>query len=105
VSIIIEPRFLWRCADLLCKLAERVQKDRVYLTPELVIKEAPGFSADEMRSFGEVLKLLSLMMRALMVIRDSVIEELTKRIIELETERIRGNIERRRMLSDQATDL
>lgn len=90
MSVIIQANFLWRCADLLCKLAERVQKDKVYLTPELVIKEASGFSADEMRSFGEVLKLLSLMMGALMVTRDSVIEELTKRIIELEKEKERG---------------
>lgn len=90
MKVIMEASHLRRCADLLCKLAERVQKDQVHLTPELVIKEASGFSADEMRSFGEVLKLLSLMMKALVVTRDSVIEELTKRIIELEKEKERG---------------
>lgn len=86
MSLIIEPRFLYRCADLLCKLAEQVEKDKVHLTPELVLKDATEFkfSANEMRSLGEVLRLLSLMMRALVVTRDSTIEQLARRIIELE---------------------
>ncbi|MBA7506510.1 hypothetical protein ES706_05201 [subsurface metagenome] len=90
MSIIVEPMFLYRCADLLCKLAEKVKEDQVNLTPELVDKWATGFSAAEMRNLGEILKLLSLMMHALTITRDSVIEGLTKRIIELEKEKERG---------------
>jgi len=91
VSLIFESRFLYRCADLLCKLAERVDRDKVHITPELVMKEVPPeFTAEEMKSLGEVLKLLSLMMQALLVTRDSTIDQLTKRIFELEAEKARG---------------
>ena len=69
-----------------------MKKERVYLTPEIVANEATRFkfSVEELRSLGEILKLLSLMMGALVVTRDSVIEQLTKRIIELEEERVEG---------------
>lgn len=93
MSLIIEPIFLYRCADLLCKLAEKVKEDKVNLTPELVAKWARGFSANEMRNLGDILQLLSLMMHALTITRDSVIEGLTKRIIELEKEKKGGGSE------------
>jgi hypothetical protein len=90
VSLIIKPVFLYRCAGLLYKLAERVEKQQIQLTPEVIMKEAPNFTAEEMRSLGEVLKLLSLMMQALLVTRDSTIDQLTRRIFELEQEKERG---------------
>jgi len=88
VSLIISPIFLYRCADLLYKLAEKVKKDQRQLTPEFVgrVAEAYGLSAEEMRSLGKVLKLLSLTMQALVVTRDSTIDQLTRRIFDLEKE-------------------
>lgn len=91
MSIIVESSFLYRCADLLYKLAERVKSDQVNLTPEMVLKEAPPeFTAEEMKSLGEILKLLSLMMQALRVTRDLTIDQLTRRIFELEKQKEGG---------------
>jgi len=85
-EVVVNAPFLYRCANLLYELAERVDRDQRQLTPEFVarVAEASGFSADEVRSLGEVLKLLSLMMQALVVSRDSTIDQLTKRIFEEE---------------------
>jgi len=87
-----ESAFLYRCADLLYKLAEGVDKDRAHLTPEFVAKiaEGSGLRAHELRDLGEILKLLSLMMQALIVTRESTIDQLSKRIFELEKEKERG---------------
>lgn len=85
-NLVFEPIFLYRCADLLIKLAEETKESRAQLTPELVAKWASvfGLGAEEVRNLGEVLNLLAIMMGALAVVRDSTIEQLLERIIELE---------------------
>lgn len=87
-SIIPDPKFLYRCADLLCRIADKMEKDKRLLTPELVLKENAQFglklSSDEIKGLARVLELLSLMMQTLIVTRDSVIEQLTARVVDLE---------------------
>ena len=86
VNTDITPTFMYRCAGLLCELAKGMSEDEQLLTPEFVAKVAGtnNFTSDELKSLSDTLNLLSLMMRALVTCRDSVINQLRERIVKLE---------------------